>query len=533
MRRQHAARRHPLVPDEPVTPRVDSFTGSDPPDAIGGYDLLASALDTERHRPIEATRVFFENSPDAFFVISIDANDKFRIEEFNPPFAKLFGATLRGSRGKELQQILPLDIARLFNDSFERCCQAHMQAPLEVAMASGPSVQRWEFRLTAVRGFLGRIDRILGHGGIVRDEGPVDGAESTQLLHCIARTTRDVLYVVDRAMKRRLYLNDRVQDVAGYRSDEIRGMSREALKQLIHPDDVSRVRAHYRDLDAFPPGETKSIEYRIRSANGHYVWLSGNDTVLVSADGTRRIVGCVSDMTDQRHALANVKQISKRLLRTQDEERRRIARELHDSTTQHLVAVSIGLTRLGMIDEQDSDVRIGRRDVLEILAEMRKSISEAQHEIRALSYLLHPPALERMGLSKTLRRFVAGFARRTHISAELTIQEGLVCRSHDISTALLRVAQEALINVYRHAGASRVDVRLSSQDQHLVLEIEDDGKGFGSAFLSADDDIESIGVGIPGMRARVRQFRGDLEVLPGRQGALVRATIPELGSRLD
>src|ERR1700754_5044676 len=173
----------------------------------------------------------------------------------------------------------------------------------------------------------------------------------------------------------------------------------------------------------------------------------------------------------------DVKKISKQLLRTQEEERRRIARELHESTSQQLVAVGIGLTRLSMINEREPDTRIDRSDVQEILTDLRKGVTEAQQEIRALSYWLHPPALERMGLCQTLRRFVAGFARRTRIRAELTIQDGLECRSYDIATALLRIAQEALINVYRHADASSVDVRLAARDGCLTLEIQDDGRG--------------------------------------------------------
>ena len=186
-----------------------------------------------------------------------------------------------------------------------------------------------------------------------------------------------------------------------------------------------------------------------------------------------------------------------------------------------------------MINERESGARMDRGDVQEILADVRKGVTEAQHEIRALSYLLHPPALERMGLCQTLRRFAAGFARRTRIRVDLSIQDGLDCRSHDIATALLRIAQEALVNVYRHADASKVEIRLTSGDGRLTLEIEDDGKGIERASVASVEDIDAIGVGIPGMRARVRQFRGELEVLFGQSGVLVRAMIPERASSLD
>ena len=108
-----------------------------------------------------------------------------------------------------------------------------------------------------------------------------------------------------------------------------------------------------------------------------------------------------------------------------------------------------------------------------------------------------------------------------------------MCRSRDIATALLRVAQEALVNVYRHSEASQVAVRLMTAEGWLTLEIEDNGKGIGRADALDLEDIDTVGVGIPGMRARVRQFRGDLEVESRDNGVLVRATVPERALNLN
>jgi signal transduction histidine kinase len=179
-----------------------------------------------------------------------------------------------------------------------------------------------------------------------------------------------------------------------------------------------------------------------------------------------------------------------------------------------------------MINEREPDARMGRDDVREVLADARKCVAEAQHEIRALSYLLHPPALERMGLSETLRRFVVGYSRRTRIRVDLEIQQELVRPSHDIATALLRIAQEALINAFRHSGATRVAIRLVADGGGWRLEVEDDGKGIELTHAADLEEFDNIGVGIPGMRARVRQFGGELELLSGKAGVLVRASIP-------
>jgi PAS domain S-box-containing protein len=525
MKRQRAIRASSSISGAPSArlPSAAEAAGSSAQDRA----LLDAAFHTERRRKRDAPQLLFENSPDALFVVWIDIAEEFHLEGFNPAFARLFGIGSHRAHGDTPHQLLPATIAGRFAAALLRCKQSGAPTRLDLSLASDGGIVHWEFLLVPVTGFLGRLERITGHGHLRRTDQAL-GSDEVSVQDCIARTTRDVLYVLDRSMKRNLFLNARVHDVLGYAADEVHGMTREALKALVHPDDLPRVNAHYRKLDLLPYGAVMSIEYRVRHADGHYVWLASRDTVLVSGrnGGISKIVGCATDISDQRHALAEVKKVSKQLLRTQDEERRRIARELHDSTCQHLVAAGIGLTRLGMINQRAPDSDIGRDDVLDIIADARKSIDQAQHEIRALSYLLHPPVLERMGLSEALRRFAAGFARRTRIRVDLTIQDELVCRSRDIATALLRVAQEALVNVYRHAEASQVAVRLVRAEGWLTLEIEDNGKGIGQANTLDLEDIDTIGVGIPGMRARVRQFRGELEVTSRDSGVLVRATIP-------
>jgi PAS domain S-box-containing protein len=485
---------------------------------------LEATLRVERRRQTDAVRALFENSADALFIVRIDASEHLYLEEFNPSFARLFGVESR-RRGDTPHQLLSAAIAERFDSALHRCQRSGAPTHVDLSLPAGGGIAHWEFVLTPVVGFLGRLERIAGHGRARRSDLP-SGVQD-DVFACIARTTRDLFYVFDRSMNRSLFLNARVHDVLGYGVDEIRDMTREELGALVHPDDMPRVVAHYRKLDRLPPGAPISIEYRVRHADGRYIWLASKDAVVVSGPGGRRrkVIGCATDVSDQRHALAEVRKISKQLLRAQDEERRRIARELHDSTCQHLVAVGIGLTRLGMINEREPDARMDREDIQEILLDARKCIKEAQHEIRAFSYLLHPPALERMGLSQTLWRFAVGYSRRTRIRVELDIQQELVCRSQGAATALLRIAQEALVNVFRHAGATRVAIRLrTTEDGGLRLEVEDDGKGLPPA---ADlDEIDTIGVGIPGMRARVRQFGGELEVLSREAGVLVRATVP-------
>jgi len=404
---------------------------------------------------------------------------------------------------------------------------------LHLSLDTDEGTAECDFLFTPVTGRRGSVEQIARQGRVQPSVQAPQGDRGA-LRDGIARTTRDLLYVFDRSVKPSLFLNERVHDVLGDGVDEIRRMTPETLKARIHPDDLPRVLAHYRKLADLPPGAVISIELRVRHADGHYVFLASKDTVLKSdGDQATKMVGCATDVSDHRHALGEVKKISKQLLRTQNEERRRIGRELHDSTAQHLVAVGIGLARLDMIHQQEPDARMGRAEVREVLVDARKSINEAQRELRALSYLLHPPTLERLGLSHTLRRFAAGFARRTKIRVDQAIQDDVVCRSREVATALLRVAQEALINVYHHADATSVAIRLAAADGRLTLEVEDDGKGLGRPNMTDLEDVDTLGVGIPGMRARVRQFHGELEIQSRENGVLVRATIPERARGFD
>ena len=227
------------------------------------------------------------------------------------------------------------------------------------------------------------------------------------------------------------------------------------------------------------------------------------------------------DVTNITSAYREVDVLSEQLLATQEDERQRIARDLHDSTSQHLVATSLALSCLRTAQEMASTPLVPRARAA--LADATIAVGEAQKEIRLLSYLLHPPNLERDGLVVGLRAFINGFSRRSGLKCTLRVRglaEGL-----DLATesGLFRVAQEALINVHRHAGASGAAVSLVRSRQYLRLIVRDDGHG---AKGSLDVQSDSLGVGIPGMRARLRQLGGSLEIIDSPTGLTVKAVVP-------
>lgn len=215
------------------------------------------------------------------------------------------------------------------------------------------------------------------------------------------------------------------------------------------------------------------------------------------------------------------RQLSGRLLRLQDEERRRIARELHDSTGQCLASIRMHL-------------ETAQRAAPELPENARKALQEAVStcqtctaDIRTISYLLHPPLLDEVGLLPALDWYVSGFSERSGIKVTQEVAEPDTPLSKDLNTALFRIIQEALANIHKHAESKQAKVRLFCENNTLVLEISDCGKGFDPSQVEGRrEGVRGLGVGITGMRERVRQLHGTLEIAAANPGTLVRATFP-------
>jgi PAS domain S-box-containing protein len=245
---------------------------------------------------------------------------------------------------------------------------------------------------------------------------------------------------------------------------------------------------------------------------GRKIW----ETTLVpvrGADGKVEVLlGSCRDITGATEAQRELSEVAERLLEVQEEERRRIASELHDSTSQHLVALQFGLTAL----------RRGGADA-ETLEDMRKELSEALREVRTLSYLLHPPTLAREGLEKTLRAFARGFAQRTALSIGVSVRGAVDSLPNEAQRALFRVAQEAMANAHRHSPARRISVDLRRGRTGVRLTINDDGGRPGQPPPKLRP-----GVGIPGMEARIQRLGGSFSITAGASGTQVSAVIPAL-----
>ena len=218
---------------------------------------------------------------------------------------------------------------------------------------------------------------------------------------------------------------------------------------------------------------------------------------------------------------SSLRQLSGRLLQLQDEERRRIARDLHDTTGQKIAALSMSLDRVARLLDTKKPER------QEALNEGREIVRMIGEEIRTLSYLLHPPLLDESGLGSAVRWYAEGFQKRSGIRLTVNISPNLGRLSTEVEMALFRVVQESLTNVHRYSGSPDAEISVLDAPDSVRLEVVDHGKGIeaGAARVKVEG-IAALGVGIPGMRERLRQLGGQLDVDFGRDGTRVSATVP-------
>jgi signal transduction histidine kinase/integral membrane sensor domain MASE1 len=277
-------------------------------------------------------------------------------------------------------------------------------------------------------------------------------------------------------------------------------------------------------------GEIDEFRYEFASDVADGVWVQLRGTRFGAGAAQRLVVAC-EDITEVKTAEASLRQLTGKLLRSEDETRRRIARELHDSTAQNLLGAALGIGQtLRLIPRMKKPAKAA-------LEESRSLIEQSQREIRTVSYLLHPPMLDEMGLPAALRWFCDGFAKRTDIPVELETRPDVGRMRGEVELALFRVAQEALTNVHRHAGASKVRICLwvaesSAGSPAIVMEIKDNGRGILAdtghrpGFVKRPVDGQSDGIGLAGMRERLHQFGGSWHITSGAQGTTVYVSVP-------
>ncbi len=245
---------------------------------------------------------------------------------------------------------------------------------------------------------------------------------------------------------------------------------------------------------------------------------SGGDTLQAIAVDTTDLVVANNVIRERDDSLQS---LTARILQVQDQERRRIARDLHDVTGQDLVGISMALSSLSRL------VKLPGTDLQKEIADCLRYVRKVEDDIRTLSYVLHPPLLDELGLASALSWYAEGFKKRASLNVELDMPADIPRLPFERETALFRVVQEGLTNVLRHSRSPNACLRVAIEGQHLVLSIEDEGARVAPPKLqAAHNDRPEFGVGIPGMRERLKQFGGSLELRSTSSGTQLIARVP-------
>jgi PAS domain S-box-containing protein len=311
--------------------------------------------------------------------------------------------------------------------------------------------------------------------------------------------------------------NPGAQRIKGYRAEEVIGKH----FSCFYPDeDVRKGRPAEQLKRAVEEGRVEDEGWRVRK-DGSKFWADVVITPLLDNTGKLHAFSKVTrDISERKQAEDNLRSLSGRLLQIQDEERRRMARDLHDSAGQIVAAMGMNLARL------EKELRKSGLSAVDLVKENQKLIDELLKEVRTISHLLHPPLLDELGLGSALRTYVQGFSERSNIKVDLEIPTEFGRLSEESETAIFRLVQECLTNIHRHSGSRVAAIRVSRSDGRVHVEVRDAGKGISKQKRAELEATGSGGVGIRGMRERLRQLGGVLEISSGAKGTTVSAYLP-------
>ena len=352
---------------------------------------------------------------------------------------------------------------------------------------------------------------------ISSDKHTVLASRESELRHQIFTEASPVMIWLANTDKLCYYFNKEWLDFVGRTLEE---ESDNGWVENVHPDDFDRcLRAYAHNFDARLPFD---LEYRMRHHTGQYRWVFNRGIPRYAANGTfEGYVGACLDInaTKQATETLRIAEETMRLMKAQDEERRRIAREFHDSAGQTLTVLGMSLAQL----VRDAEIR--SPELAKQGRQLEEVVQQLQREIRTTSYLLHPPLLDEAGLASALSWYAQGLLERSGIAIDLNIPDDFGRLPADMELAIFRVVQECLTNIHRHAESKTARIRIALENGSVCVEVRDEGKGISPERLG---EIESrgSGVGIAGIRERLRQFGGTIKIESDQTGTCVLANIP-------
>lgn len=351
-----------------------------------------------------------------------------------------------------------------------------------------------------------------------------------QELDAIVHTAPDIIFSRQPDGSRD-YISDRFYDFTGAPSGSASGFG---WVDYLHKDDKDPAMKHW--MSCVQSGVNYEAEYRLRSREGVYRWFRARAVPIRDDEGNiQKWYGTCSDIHDSKLLEQSIRdsaselekmvdkrtdelrRLSTRLLTMQDQERRRIARDLHDGLGQELAVAKMVLDRMAM--------EKGRVVATDSWIQASGIIDRAIQQVRTMSHLLHPPLLDEVGLLSALSWYVEGLSKRSGIETTLEVRPREFPRLNaDVETGVFRIVQEALTNVFRHAEANQVQITLERSNGSLTVSVRDNGKGIGQNIVELRP--ESVGVGIGGMKQRARELGGELRLANTSPGTLVELALP-------
>ena len=381
------------------------------------------------------------------------------------------------------------------------------------------------------------VDRTqeLEHKAVALEQLNRDLAQKNQELDAIVHTAPDIIFS-RQSDSTRDYISSRFYEYTGAPLGSAVGVG---WLEYVHADDRERSMEHW--LRCVQSGEAYETEYRLRGADGRYRWFRARAVPLRDPQGVIvKWYGTCSDIHDSKLLEQSIREnavelermvdlrtielrrLSSRLMTMQDEERRRIAREIHDGLGQELAAAKMILD--GILSK-DSSPRMRQA-----AADSSMLVDRAIKQVRTISHLLHPPLLDEVGLVSALRWYLEGLSERSGIEIHLEVDPPDLGRlKADLETAIFRIIQEALTNMFRHSGARNGRVSLTEREGNVMVTVRDDGKGIEEQIVQFRPD--SVGVGIGGMRQRVSELGGRLRLANANPGTIVEVVIPSRQSQ--
>lgn len=309
-------------------------------------------------------------------------------------------------------------------------------------------------------------------------------------------------------------VNRAAEKITGYSRREFLQMN---VEQIIPREDKERIMD--KRAEKLRRGGVTQYQVMVIGKDGHNIPAEISTRLIMENGRPVGIQGIARDITERVQTENILRQVSARLMELRDEERRRFARELHDSTGQNLAALMMNLSVMASSNGSlDADTR---RSIQESLA----LADSCAREIRTISYLLHPPLLDEMGLESALNWLADGFAERSGLSVAQTIRIGSIRLPPELELAVFRVVQEALTNIHRHSGSRTAEIHVSRSGGHIELSVIDQGRGI-PGWKRGEPDWSRTGVGIAGMRERVALLGGRLDIDSGANGTTVTARLP-------